>query len=128
MQAGSKSGYSTSGHIRVVNQLKEKCREYNITLCITFVNYEKAFDLVQTQAVLTSLQEHEVVYVYIEPLKEIYTNSSVTVHIHKDSKNINIMRGVRHGGGLKIDGEYLSHLRFTDDILICVNTSQMYRN
>ena len=24
--------------------------------------------------------------------------------------------------GLKIDGEYLSHLRFADDILICVNT------
>ena len=25
--------------------------------------------------------------------------------------------------GLKIDGEYLSHLRFADDILICANTS-----
>ena len=24
--------------------------------------------------------------------------------------------------GLKIDGEYLSHLRFADDILICTNT------
>ena len=24
--------------------------------------------------------------------------------------------------GLKIDGEYLSHLRFADDILICANT------
>ena len=24
--------------------------------------------------------------------------------------------------GLKIDGEYLSHIRFADDILICANT------
>ena len=24
--------------------------------------------------------------------------------------------------GLKIDGEYLNHLRFADDILICANT------
>ena len=26
--------------------------------------------------------------------------------------------------GLKIDGEYLSHLRFADDILICADTPQ----
>ena len=40
-----------------INQLKEKCREYNIPLCVAFVDYEKAFDSVQTQAILTSLQE-----------------------------------------------------------------------
>ena len=82
---------------------------------------------------------------YIEFLKEIYTNSSMTVHIHKESNNINIRRGERQGDtistmlfttalesifrrltwetrGLKIDGEYLSHPRFADDILICANT------
>ena len=32
---------------------KEKCREYNIPLCVAFVDYEKAFDAVQTQAILT---------------------------------------------------------------------------
>ena len=56
-QAGFRIGYSTTDHIHVANQLKEKCREYNIQLCMAFVNYEKAFDPVQTQAVLTSLQE-----------------------------------------------------------------------
>ena len=44
-------------HIHAINQLKEKCREYNIPLCFAFVAYEKAFDSVQTQAILTSLQE-----------------------------------------------------------------------
>ena len=29
-----------------INQLKEKCREYNIPLCVAFVDYEKAFDSV----------------------------------------------------------------------------------
>ena len=35
----------------------EKCREYNIPLWIAFVDYEKTFDSMQTQAILTSLQE-----------------------------------------------------------------------
>ena len=42
-----------------INQLffKEKCREYNIPLCVALVDYEKAFDSIQTQAILTSFQE-----------------------------------------------------------------------
>ena len=35
----------------------EKCRKYNIPLCVAFVDYKKAFDTVQTQAILTSFQE-----------------------------------------------------------------------
>ena len=58
-------------HIHVVNKLMEKCREYNIPLCIAFVDYEKAFDSVQTKAVLTSLQEQGIEDVYIELLEEI---------------------------------------------------------
>ena len=48
-QAGFRSGYSITDHIHVVNQLKEKCREYNTPLCIAFVNYKKAFDSMQTR-------------------------------------------------------------------------------
>ena len=82
---------------------------------------------------------------YIELLKELYTNSSMTVHPHKESYKINIRRGVRQGDtillklftaalksifrrrtwetrGLTIDGEYPSHVCFADDILICANT------
>ena len=33
--------------------------------------------------------------VYIEILKDIYTDSSVTVHLHKESEKIRIKRGVR---------------------------------
>ena len=52
-QAEFRSRYSTTDHIHVVNQLKEKCSEYNVSICITFVDNEKAFKSVQTQAVLT---------------------------------------------------------------------------
>ena len=40
------------------------------------MDYEKAFDSVQTQAILTSLQEQGIEDVYIEILKDIYTDSS----------------------------------------------------
>ena len=67
-QAGFRSKYSTTDHIHAINQLKKKCREYNIPLCVAFVDYEKAFDYVQTQAILTSLPD-----VYIEnPERHIY--------------------------------------------------------
>ena len=72
-QAGFRSRYSMTEIIHVVNQLKEKCREYNIPLCIAFVDYEKAFD--SMQAVLPSLQEQGIEDVYIELLKKILTNS-----------------------------------------------------
>ena len=144
-QAGFKSGYSTTDHIHVVNQLKEMCIDYNTPLSIAFVDYEKAFDSVQTQSVLTSVQEHGREDVYIELLKELYTNSSMTGHLHKESNKINTRRGVRQGDtispklftaafesifrrlvwetrDLTIDGEYLSHLRVADYILISANT------
>ena len=56
-QAGFRNKYSPTDHIHVINRLKEKCRVYNTPLCVAFVDYEKPFDSVQTQAILSSLQE-----------------------------------------------------------------------
>ena len=67
-QAGFRSKYSTTDHIHAIHKLKEKCREYNIPLiplCVAFVDYEKAFDSVQTQAIFTSLQEQGIEDMYI---------------------------------------------------------------
>ena len=111
------------------------------------MDYEKAFDSVQTQAILTSLQEQGIEDVYIEILKDIYTDSSVTVDLHKESEKIRIKRVVRQGDtispklftatlesifrrlnwenkGEKIDGEFLSNLRFADDIFLRTETPQ----
>ncbi len=74
----------------------------------------------------------------------------MTVHLHKESGKIRIKRGVRQGDtnspklftatlksiifllrrlnwenkGVKIDGEFLSNLRFADDIFLCTETPQ----
>ena len=72
-QAGFRSKYSTKDHIHATKKLKEKGREYNIPLCVAFVDYEKAFHSVQTQTLLTSLQEQGIEEVYIEILKDMRT-------------------------------------------------------
>ena len=49
---------------------------------MTFVDNEKAFDSVQTHAILTSSQEQGLEDVYIEIPKDIHTDIPVTVHLH----------------------------------------------
>ena len=66
------------------------------------MDYEKAFDSVQTQAIFTLWQEQGIEYVYIEILKDIYVDSSVTVHLHKESEKIRIKRGVRQGDTISL--------------------------
>ena len=84
--------------------------------------------------IIATMQEQRIEDVYIEILKDLYTDSSVTVHLHKESEKIRIKRGVRRGDtissklftatlesifrrlnwenkGVKIDGEFLSNLR-----------------
>ena len=65
------STLAKNDHIRAINQLKDKCREYSTPLCVSFVDYEKAFDSVQIQAILTSLQEQGIDDVYIDIVKDI---------------------------------------------------------
>ena len=144
-QAGFRSKYSKTDHIHAINQLKEKCCEYNIPLCVAFVDYEKAFDGTNPSNIDIIARTRNRRCVHRNP--ERHTDSSVTVDLHKESEKIRITRGVRLGDtispklftaklesifrrlnwenkGLKIDGEFLSNLRFADDIFLCTETPQ----
>ena len=84
--------------------------------------------------------------VYIEILKDDKCYSTVTVHLHKEKRKSG-SRGVRQwdtispklftatlesifrrlnweNKGVKVDGEFLSNLRFADDIFLCTETPQ----
>ena len=61
--------------------------------------------------------------------KDIYTDCSVTVNLHQECEKIRIEGVVRQGDTIsaklfKLDGEFLSNLRFADDIFICKETPQ----
>ena len=140
-QAGFQSGFSTMDHIHTINQLREKCAEYQKPLCIALVDFEKAFDSVETRAVLASLEKQGIEKRYINGLAEIYRQGYATTNLHKESNPIPIRKGVRQGDtispklftasledifrdldweqkGISINGTRLNNLRFADDVAL----------
>ena len=141
-QAGFRQGFSTIDHIHTLRQVIQKTEEYNRPLCLAFVDYEKAFDSVETWAVLRSLQRCRIDYRYIQALQCLYENATMSVRIQDETtRPIQLQRGVRQGDvispklftaaledvfklldwnglGININGEYLTQLRFADDVVI----------
>ena len=55
-----------------MNQLMEKTSEYNIPLCLAFVDYEKAFDSVERTAIPNALDEQGINETYIKLIENVY--------------------------------------------------------
>ena len=146
-QAGFRKGYSTSDHLQALNQIIEKSNEYNLPLCIGFIDYEKAFDTVEHFAIFEALRKTNVNETYINILQNIYNQATARVHLDKlVSTEFQIHRGVRQGDplspklftavmeevfkkaeiseGVNVDGENLSNLRFADDVALLNETSK----
>ncbi|CAK1586319.1 unnamed protein product [Parnassius mnemosyne] len=95
-----------------------------------------------TWAVLQSLQRCQVDCRYIEVLKCLYSRATMAIRVqNQNTKPIQLQRGVRQGDvispklftaaledvfklldwkgyGININGEYITHLRFADDIVL----------
>ncbi|KHN74545.1 putative RNA-directed DNA polymerase from transposon BS, partial [Toxocara canis] len=70
-QTGFRRGYSTVDHTHAVRQLVEKCNEFQIPLCLAFVDYKKAFDSVERNAVLNAVDKCGVNPNYVDLLMEM---------------------------------------------------------
>ncbi|KAK6750712.1 hypothetical protein RB195_002593 [Necator americanus] len=150
-QAGFRKGFSTIDHIHTVSKLIEVSREYKMPLCLTFIDLKKAFDSVQTEAVVEALDNQGVPTQYIKVLRELYSNFTTIISPFYKNIIIDVKRAVRQGDtispkiftatlenamrklewddmGVKVDGRQLHHLRFADDIvLITPSISQAER-
>ncbi|XP_057335067.1 uncharacterized protein LOC130673870 [Microplitis mediator] len=128
-QAGFRSGFSTMDHI----------------LYLAFIDYKKAIDSISHESIWESLKALNTNEKYINILKNIYSNSTSRVKLDRVGEVINIKRGVRQGDpislklfiavlqhamgelpwsnqGININGNFLSHLRFADDIILFSET------
>ena len=142
-QAGFRKGYSTVEHLQTLRLLIEKATEYDIPLHLAFVDFQKAFDCIETHAFLKAMDRARIDSRYTNIIKNIYQNATFHVKIDEElqTNKIKIQRGVRQGDpispklftlaledvfkelawekkGIRIDGSYLNNLRFADDIVL----------
>ena len=140
-QAGFKAGYSTQDHIQALSQLLEKSKEYQLPVCLAFVDYRKAFDSVETTAIINALHEAGINPAYVDIV--IGEKSTTDIKLLSEVCHIKINKGVRQGdtispklfaatlesvfrkmnhqGGIMIDGEKLTHLLYADDCVLFAN-------
>ncbi|EYB81048.1 hypothetical protein Y032_0394g639 [Ancylostoma ceylanicum] len=145
-QAGFRKNFSCMDNIQAVTQLIERSREYHLPLVLVFVDYKKAFDSVETNAVLNALAHAGVPSVYIRLLEQCFSDNSTIIQLFDRKLKIPIERGVRQGDtispklftaalqyamseldwedkGYSIDGKKISNLRFADDIVLVANST-----
>ncbi|GFN91464.1 endonuclease-reverse transcriptase [Plakobranchus ocellatus] len=132
---------STTDHLQALNQLIEKCNDYNLPICLGFTDCEKAFDSVKHAAIVKALRKVNIQNL-VTMIGNIYKGATARIHIDNQiSEAFEIQIGVRQGDpissklfitvikqvfkeadlkhGINIDGEYLRGLRFADDVAQC---------
>ncbi|EYC17888.1 hypothetical protein Y032_0029g1939 [Ancylostoma ceylanicum] len=123
-----------------MTQILERSREYKLPTYCIFVDYEKAFDSVELNAVLQALVQQGAQRKYIEILREANTGCSTRITFFNTPISIPISTGVKQRDTIspklfsaclemvirrvnwkkliRIDGEHLTHLRFADDLVL----------
>ncbi|KAK6764609.1 hypothetical protein RB195_024799 [Necator americanus] len=140
-QAGFRQGFSCLDHIQNVSTVIEVCWEYRLSLVLTFVDYEKAFGSVETNAILSALVDQGVDESYVRTLENCYDRCTTRIQLFHRPLTIPIGKKVRRGDtispklltaalqwimkslsweerGIRVDGRILSNLRFADDIVL----------
>ena len=82
-QAGFRKGFATTDHLHTINQIIEKSNEFNLPLCIAYIDYEKSFDSVEHEVIFQALRNIGINEIYINIIEDIYNEAKAKVHIEK---------------------------------------------
>jgi exonuclease III len=149
-QSGFRSGFSTLDHLQSINQLIQKCEEFQIGVYLAFVDYRKAFDSLDHQFLFTALQKQLVPTAYINIIKSFYNKSTARILLDNTGDSFYIQKGVKQGDplspmlfnaaleaifrqlkweklGVCVEGTYLNNLRFADDIVLVAKSLQQMK-
>nr|CDJ86928.1 endonuclease-reverse transcriptase [Haemonchus contortus] len=66
-------------------------------LCLTFIDLKKAFDTVETEAVIEALGNQGIPMQYIRMLRELYDSFTTRISPFYKEVIVNVKRGVRQG-------------------------------
>ena len=92
-QAGFRTGFSTEDHLFIVAMVQEKADEYRFPLWFAALDFQKAFDSVEHQALWNSLFRQGVPLQYIQILENLYAEQTAQVATDKESRWLRIDRG-----------------------------------
>ena len=153
-QAGFRKKCSTVDHVFALAQVAEKVEEYRQEVWVAVVDFMKAFDSIEHEAIWTALSKQGVCQVYIRVLQNLYRDQQGQVNTDKPSRKFPITRGTKQGDPLStllfnavvedmfrdvrekwskqkfgiemsIGGEqYLQSLSFADDVLLAAASSK----
>ncbi len=96
-QAAYRKDFSTQDHLLTMTLLFEKSREWNAALWVGLVDFEKAFDSVEHEALWEALREESVEEEYIELVRKLYEGQTATVQTDVRSRKFSLTRGVKQG-------------------------------
>ena len=100
-QAGFRSGYSTTDHIFVLHSLIQLYQSKKKKLYCAFIDYRKAFDLIERSALWVKLLNNGINGKVLKVIKNMYTNAKSCVSIdHINSEFFTCNIGVRQGENL----------------------------
>ena len=84
----------------VYKLLEQRCREWDVPLCISTIDFTKAFERIKHSALWTSLEHNGIGPSYVELLKRLYSHQEGTVLTGKESEVFPIKRGTKQGDPL----------------------------
>ena len=94
-QAGFRKNFSTVDHLHTLMQIQEKTHEWQIPLWTCFIDFEKAFDSIEHDAIWEALQRQGVADGYVELLQRLYAGQTSQVSVDSMlSRSFSIQRGL----------------------------------
>uniref|UniRef100_W6NY38 RNA-directed DNA polymerase (Reverse transcriptase) domain containing protein n=1 Tax=Haemonchus contortus TaxID=6289 RepID=W6NY38_HAECO len=96
-QTGFRKNFSCMDNIQAVTQLIERSQEYRLPLALLFVDYKKAFDSVEINAVLNALAQAGVDPAYVHLLEQCLSYTSTFIQLFERKLKISVGKGVRQG-------------------------------
>ena len=96
-QAGFRPGFCCDDHLFAITLITEKMNQFQQPLWIAAVDFRKAFDTIEHDALLEALLEQGVPPTYVNCLRKLYEDQKGYVQTDKRSQKFSIERGTKQG-------------------------------